>query len=169
MVRKVRFFCTQKLSLQSRGSQLLHHVTGKILTRFFLYSLCLLFSEENKGTTFFFTVKLDPTTCALSHSMSSQHAATSPRRTTNCTSCPQIFIVDNNETQRRVLSDRLTKWGFRTVACQNVSELLRVFQVQPPPVTQSMALIDSKQGKIAKSPVSRFWSTLFFSLIDHFL
>ncbi len=71
-------------------------------------------SEPGKGSEFHFTIKLRNVTGA------SQPARSTPRSLERV----RVLVVDDNDTNRRILHEALARWGMRPLAAQSAAEAL---------------------------------------------
>ncbi|MDD5295663.1 MAG: response regulator [Rhodocyclaceae bacterium] len=75
-------------------------------------------SKDGAGSTFWFTVLLKP---------AEQESAAEPLRTTNLAGC-RVLVVDDNDTNRRLLVTLLTSWGCRPEDASGGAEALALMR-----------------------------------------
>ena len=81
-------------------------------------------STPGSGTTFFFTVPVEPGSGQLSEDIAPDH-----RRLSNV----PVLVVDDNTTNRRLLADRVSGWGMRPALAASGAAALALLESSPEP------------------------------------
>jgi two-component system, sensor histidine kinase and response regulator len=108
-------------------------------------------SQPGRGSTFRFTVLVDPATG------SPKAEATSPALIQGV----QALIVDDNATNRRILSETLTRWGMRPILAENGAaalDLLATFGDTCPLILTDVHMPEMDGFELA-TEVKRRWNT----------
>jgi len=87
-------------------------------------------SEVDKGSTFFFTIELDADSRELSEAL---------RKDTTALRGKRVLVVDDNQTNRRILNLQCVGWGMECLVVPSGKEALRVLQTG---TTYDLAIID---------------------------
>ena len=93
-------------------------------------------SQENEGTTFYFTIDL-PTSSPVR-----SRALTPPK---NGLTGQRILIVDDNKTNRNILTTQLETWGAEPIAFSDPEEVLPHLRKHPP---YDLAILDYQMPKM---------------------
>ncbi len=93
-------------------------------------------SQENEGSTFYFTIDL-PTSSPVR-----SRALTPPK---NGLTGQRVLLVDDNETNRNILTTQLETWGAETVAFSDPEEVLPHLRKHPP---YDLAILDYRMPKM---------------------
>jgi signal transduction histidine kinase/CheY-like chemotaxis protein len=81
-------------------------------------------SKPGMGTTFFFTVPMEPGSGQLSEDIAPDH--------TRLANIP-VLVVDDNATNRRLLADRVSGWGMRPTLAASGAAALALLESSPEP------------------------------------
>jgi two-component system sensor histidine kinase/response regulator len=81
-------------------------------------------SEPGRGSTFHFTVRA-ATAVSASRERTVEPAALRGVR---------VLVVDDNATNRRILSETLSLWGMRPLVADSAAQALRIYQSAEPPI-----------------------------------